>query len=91
VEEPLTTGQVTSPLGAVMSEQAARTTEATIATAVKRLRRVIGVSPEEKWGSVGKVIGPNVCILTNAEMAFSYQKMSVFYQKGSFFYQNPSR
>jgi len=41
-----------------MSEQAARTTEATIATAAKRLRRVIGVSPEEKWGSVGKVIGP---------------------------------
>jgi hypothetical protein len=34
---------------------------------------------------------PNVSVLTDAEMAFSYQKMSVFYQKGAFFYQNPSR
>jgi hypothetical protein len=58
VDEPFITGHVTSPFGAVMSEQAVRTTEATMATAAKRLRRVIEVSPEEKGGSVGKVIGP---------------------------------
>jgi hypothetical protein len=58
VDEPLVTGHGASFFGAVMSEQAVRTTDATIATAVKRLRRVIGVSPEGKWGSVGIVIGP---------------------------------
>ena len=41
-----------------MSEQAVSTMEATMAAAAKRLRRVIGVSPEGKKGSVGKVIGP---------------------------------
>jgi hypothetical protein len=30
-----------------------RTTEATMATAAKRLRRVIGVSPEEKEEALG--------------------------------------
>jgi hypothetical protein len=41
-----------------MSEQAVRMTEATIAAAAKRLRRVIVVSPEGKKGSVGEAIGP---------------------------------
>jgi hypothetical protein len=58
VDEPFTIGQGASFCGAVISEQAVRTTEAAMATAAKRLRRVIGVSPEEKGGSVGKVIGP---------------------------------
>jgi hypothetical protein len=48
VEEPFITGHGASPFGAVISEQAVRTMEATMATAAKRLRRVIGVSPEEK-------------------------------------------
>jgi len=29
---------------------------------------------------------PNVPVSSDAEMAFSYQKMSVFYQKQHFFY-----
>jgi hypothetical protein len=45
--EPLVTGQ-TSFFGAVMSEQAARTTEAMTEAAMRRRRRIIGVSPEKK-------------------------------------------
>jgi hypothetical protein len=41
-----------------MSEQAVRTTEAMMAAAAKRLRRVIGVSPNKGKGNAGKVIGP---------------------------------
>jgi hypothetical protein len=74
-----------------MSEQAVRTTEATIATAAKRLRRVIGVSPEREVGKRWGSDRPNVRAFGNAEMPFPYQKMSVFYQKGAFFYQSPSR
>jgi hypothetical protein len=43
VEEPLTTGQESAFFGAVMSEQAVRTTEATIAAKTKRRRRIIVV------------------------------------------------
>ena len=42
------TGQA-SLFGAVMSEQAARTTVATTEATMKRRRRIIGVSPD-KWG-----------------------------------------
>jgi hypothetical protein len=46
VDEPLLIGQ-TSFFGAVMSEQAARTTEATTVATIKSLRRIMGVSPDE--------------------------------------------
>ena len=36
--------------GAVMSEQAVRTTEAMMAVAMSSLRRIIGVSPDEGKG-----------------------------------------
>jgi len=49
VDEPLTIGH-TSFFGAVISEQAVRTTEAMMATAVKRRLRIIGVSPDEGKG-----------------------------------------
>jgi len=39
-------GQVVSFFGAVISEQAVSTTEATIAVAMSRRRRIIGVSPD---------------------------------------------
>jgi hypothetical protein len=71
--------------GAVMSEQAVRTTEAMMAVATSSLRRIIGVSPKRGRG----VLLPdthNVRVSADAEMAFSYQKMSVFYQKQHFFY-----
>jgi hypothetical protein len=44
VEEPLDTGHAF--FGAVMSEQAVRTKEAMMAVAMKRRRRIIGVSPK---------------------------------------------
>jgi hypothetical protein len=44
--DPLVIGQVPSFFGAVISEQAVRTTEATIAVAMSRRRRIIGVSPD---------------------------------------------
>jgi hypothetical protein len=47
VEEPFTTGQ-TSFLGAVMSEQAVRTTAAMMAAAAKSLLRVIGKTPDKR-------------------------------------------
>jgi hypothetical protein len=43
--EPLDIGQV-SFFGAVMSEQAVSTTEAMIAVAISRRRRIMGVSPD---------------------------------------------
>jgi hypothetical protein len=46
VDDPLRIGQ--SFFGAVMSEQAVRTTEAMMAVATSSLRRIIGVSPEGK-------------------------------------------
>jgi hypothetical protein len=51
VEEPLVTGQ-TVFFGAVMSEQAAVTIEATRAMAIKRRRRIIGVSPDSGMGKL---------------------------------------
>jgi hypothetical protein len=47
VEEPLVTGHV-SLLGAVMSEQAVRTTAAMMATAAKSLLRIIGRTPDKR-------------------------------------------
>jgi len=41
VDEPLTIGQGESFFGAVMSEQAVRTTEAMMAVAMSSLRRII--------------------------------------------------
>jgi hypothetical protein len=38
----------TSFFGAVMSEQAARTTEAMTAVTMRRRRRIIGVTPEKR-------------------------------------------
>ena len=38
----------TSFFGAVMSEQAARTTEAMTAVTMRRRRRIIGVTPEKE-------------------------------------------
>jgi hypothetical protein len=52
VDEPLVIGQAVSFFGAVMSEQAVRTTEAMMATVAKR-RRIIGVSPDEMKGGKG--------------------------------------
>jgi len=46
----LTIGQAASFFGAVMSEQAARTTEARMAVAVSRRRRIMGVSPDKGKG-----------------------------------------
>jgi hypothetical protein len=66
VEEPLVTGQ-TSFFGAVMSEQAARTTEATTVAAMSRRRRIIGVSPDRK-GTFGS--GPN-----RIRSTYGYQEM----------------
>ena len=50
IEEPLVIGQEASFFGAVMSEQAVSTTEATIAVAMSRRRRIIGVSPDRGEG-----------------------------------------
>jgi hypothetical protein len=47
----LVTGQ-TSFLGAVISEHAVRTTEAMIAVAMRRRRRIIGVSPDVGKGTL---------------------------------------
>ena len=52
IEEPLDIGQVVSFFGAVMSEQAASTTEATIAVAMSRRRRIMGVSPDRGEGTL---------------------------------------
>jgi hypothetical protein len=52
VDEPLTIGH-TSFFGAVMSEQAVRTTEAMMAMVAKRRWRIIGVSPDEGKGGKG--------------------------------------
>jgi hypothetical protein len=52
VDEPLVIGQPTSFFGAVISEQAVRTTEAMMAMLAKR-RRIIGVSPDERKGGKG--------------------------------------
>jgi hypothetical protein len=52
------TGQ-TSFFGAVMSEQAARTTVATTEAMMKRRRRIIGVSPDKVGG--GYVAELNTC------------------------------
>jgi hypothetical protein len=43
----LVIGHGASFFGAVMSEQAVTTTEAMMATVMKSLRRIIGVSPDE--------------------------------------------
>gem|GEM_PF-5064793 len=48
VEEPLVTGH-TSFFGAVMSEQAVRTTAAMMAAAAKSLLRIIGRTPDKRW------------------------------------------
>lgn len=50
IEEPLDIGQVVSFFGAVISEQAVSTTEATIAVAMSRRRRIMGVSPDRGGG-----------------------------------------
>jgi len=47
VEEPLITGQI-GFFGAVMSEQAVRTTAAMMATAAKSLLRIIGRTPDKR-------------------------------------------
>jgi di/tricarboxylate transporter len=47
VEEPFITGQA-SFFGAVMSEQAVRTTAAMMAAAAKSLLRVIGKTPDKR-------------------------------------------
>ena len=85
VEEPPVTGQMF--FGAVVSEQAVRTTEAMMAVATRR-RRIIGVSPMGKGGPADL---NNVRPSPNAEMAFSYQKLPVSYQKEHFSYHLPSR
>ena len=67
-----------------MSEQAVRTTEAMMAVATSSLRRIMGKLLMRKgrgWSDM-----PNVRVSADAEMAFSYQKMSVFYQKQYFSY-----
>jgi hypothetical protein len=51
VDDPVIIGHGESFFGAVMSEQAVRTKEAITAAAMKRLRRIIGVSPD-MWGGV---------------------------------------
>jgi hypothetical protein len=51
-DEPLVTGQALF-LGAVMSEQAVRTTEAMMALAMKRRRTTIGESPDEGENALG--------------------------------------
>jgi hypothetical protein len=53
VDEPLVIGQGASFFGAVMSEQAVRTTEAMMAMVAKRRWRIIGVSPDEGKGGKG--------------------------------------
>jgi hypothetical protein len=44
--DPLVIGQVASFFGAVISEQAVSTTEAMMAVAISRRRRIMGVSPD---------------------------------------------
>ena len=51
IEEPLDIGQVVSFFGAVMSEQAVRTTAAMMAVAARILLRIIGKTPEERMRS----------------------------------------
>jgi hypothetical protein len=75
--------------GAVISEQAVSTTEATIAVAMRRRRRIMGVSPDWGEGHCGSEVRSNVPASANPEMAFSYQKMPVSYQKQHFFYHFP--
>jgi hypothetical protein len=48
----LVTGHEASFFGAVISEQAVRTNEAITAVAMRRLRRIIGVSPDKGRGLV---------------------------------------
>jgi len=88
-EEPLITGHAL--FGAVMSEQAVRTTAAMMAMAVKSLLRVMGVLLIREGRGCGELNTPNVPLVENAEMSFSYQKMYVSYQKQYFSYHLPSR
>jgi hypothetical protein len=91
VDEPLTIGQPTSFFGAVMSEQAVRTTEAMMATAVKRrLRFICDLLTRGKAGR-GTEARHNVSPSADQEMPFSYQKMPVSYQKHHFSYHLHSR
>jgi len=60
--------------------------------AAKSLFRVMVELLIKKRGEgPGELNRPNVPLLENAEMSFSYQKMSVSYQKQHFSYHLPSR
>ena len=83
IDEPLRIGQAVL-FGPVMSEHAVRTTEAMMAVAMRSLRRIMGNLLMRKGGCWPDM--PNVWVPADAEMAFSYQKMSVFYQKQHFSY-----
>jgi hypothetical protein len=50
-----------------------------------------GRAPDKEKGLAGELNRPNLPLLENAEMSFSYQKMSVSYQKQYFSYHLPSR
>jgi hypothetical protein len=60
-----------------------------MAAAMRRRRRIIGVSPDWGEGRCGSEVRSNVRASSNPEMAFSYQKMSVSYQKQHFSYHFP--
>jgi len=65
-----------------MSEQAVRTTAETMAMAAKSLLRVmVELLIKRKGRRRGEPNRPNVPLVENAEMSFSYQKMYVSYQK----------
>jgi hypothetical protein len=87
----LITGHGASFFGAVISEQAVRTIADTMAMAAKSLLRVMEELLIKERGRAGELDRPNVLLLENAEMSFSYQKMSVSYQKQHFSYHLPSR
>ncbi|HKH00426.1 MAG TPA: hypothetical protein VKB08_06870 [Bradyrhizobium sp.] len=74
-----------------MSEQAVTTTEAMMATVMKRRRRIIGVSPDEGKAGKGPQVRHNVSPSAYPEMPFSYQEMPVSYQKQRFPYHFLSR
>ena len=64
-----------------MSEQAVRTTAEMIAMAAKSLLRVMVDLLIKERGRAWELNRPNVPLVENAEMSFSYQKMYVSYQK----------
>ena len=90
VDEPFTIGHA-SFFGAVMSEQAVRTTEAMMAVATSSLRRIIGVSPSEGKGGAAYLTRTTYVSQQMPKWRFLIRKCLFSIKNSTFSIISPSR